>query len=96
MAPAWQMAMMLNRIRTYEGRPQVYGTSFDWDDQGHLSPRAIEHPEDVDTRRSAVGLEPLEAAIAKLRARDAGQRSPADLNQHRRSMEEWARKVGWR
>jgi hypothetical protein len=95
-APAWQMAMMIDRIRTYEGRAQVYGTSFDWDDGGQLSPRPIEEPEGVDRRRTEVGLEPLGAAIAKLRARDAAHPRPADLAEHRRRMDHWARQVGWR
>ena len=95
-APAWQMAMMVDRIRTFEGRPQLYGTSFDWDDEGRLSPRPIEDPERVDRRRSEVGLEPLAVAVAKLRARDAGEPRPPDLAEHRRRMEEWARQVGWR
>lgn len=89
-APAWQMAMMLDRILTYEGRPQVYGTSFDWDDGGQLSPQPIQDPDGVDQRRMDVGLEPLEAAIAKLRARDAAQPRPADLTERRRCMDEWA------
>ena len=95
-APAWQRAMMLDRIRTYEGRPQIYGTSFDWDEEGRLSPRPIEDPAGVDRRRAEAGLEPLETAIEKLRARDAGQPRPADLAEHRRRMDEWARRVGWR
>jgi hypothetical protein len=94
--PAWQMAMMLDRIRTYEGHAQVYGTSFDWDERGRLSPRPIEDPAFVDQRRAAVGLEPLEAAIAKLRARDGTEHRPADLAEHRRRMDDWARSVGWR
>ena len=95
-APAWQMAMMLDRIRSFEGSPQVYGTSFDWDDSGQLSPRPIEAPEGVSQRRAEVGLEPLEAATAKLRRRDAAHPGPADLAKHRRRMDEWARLVGWR
>ena len=95
-APAWQMAMMVDRILTYEGRPQVYGTSFDWDDDGELSPRPIQGPEGLDQRRAEVGLEPLDSAIAKLRARDSAQPRPADLTEHRRRMDEWARLVGWR
>jgi len=95
-APAWQMAMMTDRIRTYEGRPQLYGTSFDWDDAGELSPRDIEDPAAVDRRRAAVGLEPLEAATTKIRARDGSAGRPPDLAEHRRSMDEWARRVGWR
>jgi hypothetical protein len=95
-APAWQMAMMLDRIRTYEGRPQVYGTQFDWDDEGRLSPRLIEESDGVDQRRQEVGLEPLEAATERLRTRDAAQSKPADLAEHRRRMDEWAQQVGWR
>lgn len=95
-APAWQMAMMLDRILTYEGRTQVYGTSFDWDDSGQLSPRPIQDPDGVDQRRTEVGLEPLEAATAKLRARDAAEPRPVDLTERRRRMDEWARLVGWR
>lgn len=55
-APAWQMAMMLDRVRTYEGRTQIYGASFDWDDSGQLSPRPIEDPDGVNQRRIEVGL----------------------------------------
>jgi hypothetical protein len=95
-APAWQMAMMLDRIRTYEGRPQVYGTQFDWDDEGRLSPRLIEDREGVDKRRQEVGLEPLEAATERLRSRDTAQSRPADLAEHKRRMDEWAQQVGWR
>src|SRR5262245_59076243 len=29
-APAWQAAMLEDRVRSFEGRPQVYGTQFDW------------------------------------------------------------------
>lgn len=94
-APAWQMAMMIDRIRTYEGRPQMFGTSFDWDDGGQQSPRPIEDPEGVDRRRASVGLEPLAAAIDTFRARDFGQR-PADLVAYRKGFADWLRKVGWR
>ncbi|HEX8192152.1 MAG TPA: DUF6624 domain-containing protein [Allosphingosinicella sp.] len=95
-APAWQMAKMIDRILTFEGRPQVYGTSFDWDESGRLSPRPIEDPGAVDRRRAEVGLEPLEAATARIRLRDAAEPRPADLAERRRRMDEWARRVGWR
>ncbi len=39
-APAWQVAMLTDRIRSLEGRPQSYGTQFDWDSNGELSPAA--------------------------------------------------------
>lgn len=95
-APAWQMAMMLDRIRTFEGRPQVFGTSFDWDESGELSPRPIENPGDVDLRRASIGLEPLETAIVKHRTRNTMEQKPADLAERQKRMDDWAHEVGWR
>lgn len=95
-APAWQAAMMLDRILTFEGHPQIYGTQFDWDDGGEMSPRPIDDPDGVHGRRAEVGLEPLDQATATIRARDAGQPRPADLAERRRRMDAWARSVGWR
>jgi hypothetical protein len=37
-APALQAAMLEDRIRAFEGRPQRYGTQFDWDANGEPSP----------------------------------------------------------
>ncbi len=95
-APAWQMAVLLDRIRTYEGLPQIYGTQFDWDDDGQLSPRPIEDHDGVDQRRKYVGLEPLEAATERIRTGDAAAFRPKDLAEHRKRMEDWAHQVGWR
>ena len=95
-APAWQAAMLLDRICVFEGRPQVYGTNFDWDEQGMMSPRPIADPERVDERRAAVGLPPLAAAIASQREQTAGQPKPVDYFARQREIEEWARSVGWR
>jgi hypothetical protein len=41
-APAWQVAMLTDRIRILEGRQQLYGTQFDWDANGQMSPLPIE------------------------------------------------------
>jgi hypothetical protein len=94
--PAWQPALLLDRIRTLEGRPQVYGTSFDWDDAGRMSPAPIEDAEHVDERRAAVGLEPLADAVARHRRQAAAEPPPRDLARRRRQADDWARAVGWR
>lgn len=94
--PPWQPAMLLDRIRTFEGKPQVYGTSFDWDEHGLMSPRPIADPASVDERRAAVGLPPLAEATALQRRQSAGQPKPADYSERQREMDEWARRVGWR
>jgi hypothetical protein len=88
--------MLLDRIRVFEGRPQVYGTSFDWDDGGQMSPIPIEEPEAVDDRRAEVGLPTLAESTARHRLESKGEAKPGNLKHRRQQMEEWARRVGWR
>lgn len=94
--PRWQAAYLEDRIRVFEGRAQLYGTSFDWDEEGRMSPRPIEHPELVDQRRQAVGLEPLREATARHRQGSPSEFRPADMDQRRREIEAFAHAVGWR
>lgn len=97
-APAVQVAMLEDRIRTFEGRPQRYGTQFDWDAEGKLSPLPIEDPEGVDLRRLQVGLAPLEVTIQAQRkiVSEEGEGPPADWHARQREMAAWCREVGWR
>lgn len=93
--PPWQPAYLLDRVLTFEGKQQVYGTSFDWDEEGLMSPRPIADPTSVDERRAAVGLPPLAEAIARHRAQAESEPKPASYSERQRSMKEWARSVGW-
>lgn len=97
-APAWQAAKLLDRIRLFEGRPQVYGTTLDWAEDGTLGPGSIENPAEVDARRAAIGLEPLDQAVAQARAAAAreGNRPPADPHTRHKRFLAWAREIGWR
>ena len=98
-APLWQAAMLEDRIRGLEGKLQAYGTQFDWDEQGEMSPYpAIENPEQVDERRREVGLGPLEEDTRRRRAAVAqsNEKPPADIGAWRKQADEWARSVGWR
>jgi len=53
---ALEVAMLEDRIRTFEGRPQRYGTQFDWDEHGRLSPLPLEDPAGAgDTRGAPAG-----------------------------------------
>ena len=96
--PAWHPATLLDGIRFYEGRPQVYGSMFDWDESGRLVPWAIEDAERVDERRASVGLPPLAAQVACARAaaEQEGDHQPADPVARRDEAERWAQSVGWR
>ena len=90
-APA-QAAYLEDRICFYERRPQRYGTQFDWDAQGKLSPWVLEDPERVDEYRAAVGLGPLQEKIEQF---GTDEHRPADYEQYQREQMAWAKSVGW-
>lgn len=93
-----QVAFLEDRIAVFEGRPQRYGTQFDWDENGELSPLPLLDPEGVDRHRAAVGLGPLAERIEQARRRAQRERDspPADLEKRRREQLAWAKSVGWR
>jgi hypothetical protein len=97
-AAADQLACLEDRICVFEGRPQRYGTQFDWDGDGNLSPYPVEDPERVDHYRESVGLERLTVKTQEMRRRAAaeGHEQPADSRQYLNAREAWARSVGWR
>jgi hypothetical protein len=97
-ANALDAAYLSDRVAMFEGREQTFGTQFDWDAQGRLSPAPVRDPETLDERRASVGLPPIADSTAEMRARAAaeGERAPADLPQRRAAYEAWARKAGWR
>ncbi|HVG34126.1 MAG TPA: DUF6624 domain-containing protein [Pyrinomonadaceae bacterium] len=96
-AHGWQLAMLTDRICVLEGKRQVYGTQYDWDEHGEMSPCPIENPEQVDELRESVGLIPLQEDT-RLK-RDAvlmsSEKPPADLKARRQEMQQWARSTGW-
>jgi hypothetical protein len=96
--PAAEVAMLEDRICFYEGRPQVYGTQFDWDEHGDLSPWPIEDRARVDERRRSVGLPPLEEHTRRVRSglADAPRPTPEQIRQRRAEAEAWSRAAGWR
>ena len=94
-APA-QAAYVEDRIRFFEGRPQLFGTQYDWDERGELSPHPIEDPAGVDDRRRLVGLGPLAENTRRIREGAAGEEPPRDRAGDQRKLLEWARSVGWR
>lgn len=93
-----QAAMLEDRVRHLEGRPSLYGTLLDWDEQGRLSVGPLEDTAGLDGRRAVLGLPPLAAALAAANAgpREPGDGPPADFGARRREFEAWARRVGWR
>ena len=91
-------AMLEDRIRFFEGRPQRYGTQLDWDADGKLSPVEVEEPQSLAERRAAVGLPPVQEQIedARIRANAEGDLPPADYQAYADARDEWASIAGWR
>jgi hypothetical protein len=97
-APPAQLAFLVDRIRYFEGRPQIYGTQFHWDQNGELSPWPIEDPVHVDERRTAAGLNTLEERTAEIReqAKREGETPPRDGEAFEREYQAWRKQTGWR
>lgn len=91
-------AYLSDRIAIFEGREQIFGTQFDWDASGQLSPAPIADAINLEERRASVGLPPMSDTIAEMRANAAseGETAPADQAQRRAEFDVWARRVGWR
>ena len=95
--PASHVAMLEDRVRVLSGKRQLFGTQFDWNQEGMLAPNPIEDQESVDARRTSVGLEPLADAIARMRrqAESEGDSPPADIAQREKEYQAWRKRVGW-
>ncbi|HEX9929339.1 MAG TPA: DUF6624 domain-containing protein [Pyrinomonadaceae bacterium] len=97
--PIWQAAYLEDRILSFEGKPQIYGSQFDWNERDAMSPNEIFEPEKIDERRAAVGLETPYSEYIKVHneaVRKSNEKPPDNLDERRRAFEEWARKTGWR
>jgi hypothetical protein len=90
--PLWQAAMLEDRIRMFEGRPQIYGTQLETDSDGSVRPYLLEDPETVEERRRRIGLEPLSERLS----REEPSPLPADPERFEREYRAWLRRVGWR
>jgi len=91
--PRWQFAIIDDRIRVYEGKPQRYGTQLRNGPDG-LEPHPLENESRVNSMRMHAGLPPLAQTIAKARA--AQPSLPAAEQAKRDSAElEFRRHAGW-
>jgi hypothetical protein len=92
---AQSLAYLEDRIRLMEGRSQRYGTQYDWDDDGQMSPCPIEEPDTVNERRAQVGLDTLEENITRIRSSLEKEQAPTDRIQRKEEFERWRQRVGW-
>lgn len=92
-----KLAYLSDRIAVFEGRPQCYGTQFDWDENGKLSAQHFDDLIKVNERRISIGLNTLEeqTKIIRNRAKEENETPPPDLERRKEELEKWKRSVGW-
>ena len=92
-----QVAYLSDRIAVFENQPQYYGTQFDWDQEGHLSPQPYDDITLVNERRKLIGLNTLDkqTLLIRQRAEEENESPPKDLSQRNIERDEWKKKVGW-
>ena len=94
--PKKQVALLTDRIRFNEGKPQIYGTVLDWNEHGELN-CDVEDPEHIDFRRLAVGLQPFAQSLKEHREEVTaeGGKPPANFKIYKEAATLWAKQVGW-
>lgn len=90
-------AFLYDRICFNERRPQKFGTQYDWDRDGLMSPWIIENPDIVNILRKEYGLNPIELETKAIRQRvkDNGEQAPADFETRQQEIYNWSKKTGW-
>lgn len=96
-ADAKQLAYLTDRIASFEGRPQLYGTQFDWDGNGEMNPKPFDDLEKVNQRRKTIGLNSLgkQTEIIRKQIVAENQKPPADMKERTEQADEWRKRVGW-
>jgi hypothetical protein len=79
-AEGWCFAYLQDRVLTMSGKPQIYGTQHDTDENGIAFPLPMKEPEKVDLLRQEVGLEPLSEATKRIQERQNTIRSNRETN----------------
>jgi hypothetical protein len=91
------LAYLTDRIAVFENKPQLYGTQFDWDESGELSPNTFDDLKKVNQRRKSIGLNSIEeqTRIIRKQAKNNKQLPPTDFEKRKQEIEEWKKTVGW-
>lgn len=91
------LAYLTDRVAVFEGKPQLYGTQFDWDENEELNPNDFDDLIKVNQRRKSIGLNSIEEQtdIIRKQAKIENQRPPTDLEKRKEEFEQWKKSVGW-
>ncbi len=91
------LAYLTDRIAVFEGKPQRFGTQFDWDKNGEMNPSPFDDLAKVNQRRKALDLPSLEeqTEIMKARVKDENRQPPKNFKERERAYNKWRKSVGW-
>lgn len=91
------LAYLTDRIAVFEEKPQLYGTQFDWDENGNLSPNLFDDVNKVNERRKSIGLNTMEEQTEIMRAqvKSENKSPPKDFEKRKQEIEQWKKNVGW-
>ncbi|MDD7886217.1 DUF6624 domain-containing protein [Flavivirga sp. 57AJ16] len=91
------LAYLTDRIAVFEGKPQRYGTQFDWNKNGDLRPNQYDDLIKVNKRRKSIGLNALEEQIQVMQKRveKENQSPPIDFQERKIEYDNWRKSVGW-
>ena len=91
------LAYLTDRIAVFEDKPQLYGTQFDWDENGNLSPNLFDDLNKVNERRKSIGLNTIEeqTEIIRVQVKSENQSPPKDFEKRKQEIEQWKKNVGW-
>jgi len=91
------LAYLSDRIAVFEGKPQLYGTQFDWDEYGELSPNPFDNLTKVNDRRRSVRLNTLDeqTQIMREQVKKENQTPPKDFEKRKQKYDQWRKIVGW-
>ncbi len=92
------LAHLKDRILVFQDRPQYYGTQYDWDENGELSPNIMDDIVKVNERRKSIGLNSIEeqTMVIRNRAKLEKQTPPEDFEKRKQDIEAWKIEVGWK
>jgi len=91
------LAYLIDRIAFFEGKQQLFGTQFDWNENNKLVPIEYDTINLVNQRRKSIGLNTLEEQTKIIRdsAISENQKPPHDYKKRKKEFDFWRKKVGW-
>lgn len=92
------LAYLMDRIAVFQEKPQKFGTQFDWDEHGEMSPQNFDDIHKVNERRKSIGLNTLEeqTQIIREQTKKNQQTAPIDWAKRKMEIDRWKKLVGWK